>query len=165
MKKKAEVVVITGASAGVGRATVREFAKHGAWIGLVARGKDGLEGARREVESMGGKALVLPADVADAEAVEDAAQRVEKKLGPIDIWINNAMTSVFSPIKEMTAEEFERVTQVTYLGYVYGTLAALKRMLPRDRRDDCPCRLGAGLPQHSLAGRLLRFQARSAGIL
>ncbi len=89
--------------------------------------------ARREVESMGGKALVLPTDVADAEQVENAAQQVEQTLGPIDIWINNAMTSVFSPIKEMTAEEFERVTQVTYLGYVYGTLAALKRMLPRDR--------------------------------
>ncbi len=132
-KKSKEVVVITGASAGVGRATVREFARHGAWIGLIARGKDGLEGARREVESMGGKALVLPTDVADPEQVEEAAQRVEKKLGPINIWINNAMTSVFSPIKEMTAEEFERVTQVTYLGYVYGTLAALKRMLPRDR--------------------------------
>ncbi len=132
-KSKSEVVVITGASAGVGRATVREFARHGAWIGLIARGKDGLEGARREVESMGGKALVLPADIADAEQVEDAAQRVETKLGPIDIWVNDAMTSVFSPIKEMRAEEFERVTQVTYLGYVYGTLAALKRMLPRDR--------------------------------
>jgi len=162
MKKRAEVVVITGASAGVGRATVREFARHGAWIALVARGKDGLEGARREVESMGGKALVLPTDVADPEQVEDAAQRVEKKLGSIDIWINNAMTSVFSPIKEMTAEEFERVTQVTYLGYVYGTLAALKRMLPG---DDCPCRLGAGLSQHSLAGGLLRLQARGARIL
>jgi len=132
-KPKPEIVVITGASAGVGRATVREFAKHGAWIGLVARGKDGLEGARREVESMGGRALVLPTDVADAEQVEDAAERVEKKLGPIDIWVNDAMASVFSPIKEMTAEDFERVTQVTYLGYVYGTLAALKRMLPRDR--------------------------------
>ena len=130
---KAEVVVITGASAGVGRATVREFARHGASIGLIARGKDGLEGARREVESMGGKALVLLTDVADAEQVEDAAKLVEEKLGPIDIWVNNAMTSVFSPIKEMTAAEFERVTQVTYLGYVYGTLAALKRMLPRDR--------------------------------
>jgi short-subunit dehydrogenase len=130
---KAEVVVITGASAGVGRATVREFARRGASIGLIARGNDGLEAARREVESMGGKALLLPADVADAEQVEDAAQRVESKLGPIDIWVNNAMTSVFSPIKEMTAAEFERVTQVTYLGYVYGTLAALKRMLPRDR--------------------------------
>ncbi len=131
--KKHEVVVITGASAGVGRATVREFARQGASIGLIARGKDGLEGARQEVESMGGKALVLPADVADAEQLEAAAQKVEEQLGPIDIWVNNAMASVFSPIKEMTAVEFERVTQVTYLGYVYGTLAALKRMLPRDR--------------------------------
>ncbi len=131
--KKPEVVVVTGASAGVGRATVREFARHGAWLGLVARGHDGLEGARREVEEMGGKALVVPTDVADAAQVEAAAKQVEDQLGPIDIWVNNAMTSVFSPIKEMTAEEFERVTKVTYLGYVYGTLAALKYMLPRDR--------------------------------
>ncbi len=128
-----EVVVITGASAGVGRATVREFAKHGASIGLIARGTDGLEAARREVEAAGGRALVLPVDVADAEAVEEAAERVESTLGPIDIWVNDAMASVFSPIKEMTAEEFKRVTEVTYLGYVYGSLAALKRMLPRDR--------------------------------
>src|SRR5437868_4949536 len=90
MAKRNEVVVITGASAGVGRAAVREFARHGAWIGLVARGKDGLEGAKREVEAAGGKALVLPTDVADAEQVEDAAAQVEKRLGPIDIWVNNA---------------------------------------------------------------------------
>jgi NAD(P)-dependent dehydrogenase (short-subunit alcohol dehydrogenase family) len=128
-----EVVVITGASAGVGRATVREFARRGAHIGLIARGVDGLEGARREVEASGGKALVLPADVADSDAIEAAAERVEEELGPIDIWVNNAMVSVFSPIKEMTAEEFKRVTEVTYLGYVYGSLSALKRMLPRDR--------------------------------
>jgi NAD(P)-dependent dehydrogenase (short-subunit alcohol dehydrogenase family) len=128
-----EVVVITGASAGVGRATVREFAKHGAWIGLISRGTDGLEAARREVEEAGGRALVLLVDVANAAEVEAAAARVESTLGPIDIWVNNAMASVFSPIKEMTAEEFKRVTEVTYLGYVYGTLAALKRMLPRDR--------------------------------
>ena len=128
-----EVVVITGASAGVGRAAVREFAKRGAWIGLIARGVDGLEGARREVEAAGGKALELSVDVADPAQVEAAAQRVEEELGPIDIWVNNAMASVFSPIKEMPAEEFKRVTEVTYLGYVYGTLAALKRMLPRDR--------------------------------
>jgi NAD(P)-dependent dehydrogenase (short-subunit alcohol dehydrogenase family) len=131
--KKPEVVVITGASAGVGRATVREFARHGAVIGLIARGTDGLEAARREVEMLGGKALVLPVDVADAAGVEAAAGRVERELGPIDIWVNDAMTSVFSPIKEMTADEFRRVTEVTYLGYVYGTLAALKYMLPRDR--------------------------------
>ena len=128
-----EVVVITGASAGVGRATVREFAKRGASIGLIARGTDGLEGARREVEEAGGRALVLPVDVANAAEVEGAAEQVESTLGPIDIWVNNAMTSVFSPIKEMTAAEFKRVTEVTYLGYVYGSLAALKRMLPRNR--------------------------------
>src|SRR3954454_13308684 len=127
-----EVVVITGASAGVGRATVREFAKRGAWIGLIARGKDGLEGARQEVENAGGRALVLPTDVANADQVEAAAERVERELGPTDIWINNAMASVFSPIKKMTAEEFKRVTEVTYLGFVYGSLSALKRMLPRE---------------------------------
>ena len=131
--KKREVVVITGASAGAGRAAVREFARNGADVGLIARGREGLEVAGREVESFGGRALVLPVDVADPEAVYAAADRVERELGPIDIWINDAMTSVFSPIKEMTAEEFKRVTEVTYLGYVYGTLAALKYMLPRDR--------------------------------
>lgn len=130
---KHEVVVITGASAGVGRATVREFARRGAWIGLIARGEDGLEAARREVEAAGGRALVLRVDVADPEQIEAAAEKVETHLGPIDIWVNNAMASVFSPVKEMTPEEFKRVTEVTYLGYVYGTLAALKRMLPRDR--------------------------------
>lgn len=128
-----EVVVITGASAGVGRATVREFAKRGAHIGLIARGRDGLEAARREVEEVGGRALVLPVDVSDAGAVENATERVEREFGPIDIWVNNATVSVFSPIKEMNAEEFRRVTEVTYLGVVHGTLAALKRMLPRDR--------------------------------
>lgn len=131
--KQREVVVITGASAGVGRATVREFARHGASIGLIARGRDGLEGARAEVEAAGCKALILPVDVADANAIEAAAEQIETQLGPIDIWVNNAMASVFSPIKQMTAEEFKRVTEVTYLGYVYGSLAALKRMLPRDR--------------------------------
>lgn len=130
---KAEVVVITGASAGVGRATAREFAGRGARVALVARGAEGLEGARKDVESAGGTALVLQADVAKAEQVESVAAAVEEKLGPIDVWINNAMVSVFSPIKEMTAEEFKRVTEVTYLGFVYGTLSALKRMLPRDR--------------------------------
>jgi NAD(P)-dependent dehydrogenase (short-subunit alcohol dehydrogenase family) len=127
------VVVITGASAGVGRAAVRAFARQGADIGLVARGIDGLEGARREVEAAGGRALVLPTDVADADAVELAAERVERELGPIDVWVNNAMVSVFSPVKDMEPDEFRRVTEVTYLGVVYGTLAALKRMLPRDR--------------------------------
>jgi short-subunit dehydrogenase len=128
-----EVVVITGASAGVGRATAVAFAKRGGRVGLLARGRDGLEGAGTEVESTGGKALVIPTDVSNADAVEVAAQRVEEDLGPIDVWVNNAMTSVFSPVKEMTPEEFRRVTEVTYLGYVYGTLAALRRMLPRNQ--------------------------------
>ena len=133
MNSKPEVVVITGASAGVGRATVRAFAQRGAHIGLIARGHDGLEGALHDVESRGGKALVLPADVSDADAVDTAAAKVEAEFGPIDIWINDAMTSVFSPFREMTPAEFKRVTEVTYLGFVYGTMAALKRMLPRDR--------------------------------
>jgi NAD(P)-dependent dehydrogenase (short-subunit alcohol dehydrogenase family) len=133
MLSKPEVVVITGASAGVGRATARAFAKHGAHIGLIARGREGLEGARREVEAAGGKALVLPTDVSEADQVGAAAAAVEETFGPIDIWINNAMVSVFSPILHMTPAEFKRVTEVTYLGVVYGTLAALRRMHPRDR--------------------------------
>jgi len=127
------VVVITGASAGVGRAAVRAFASRGAHIGLIARGVDGLEAAQREVEAAGGRALVLPADVADAGAVEAAAATVERELGPIDVWVNNAMVSVFSPVKELEAGEVKRVTDVTYLGVVHGTLSALRRMLPRDR--------------------------------
>jgi NAD(P)-dependent dehydrogenase (short-subunit alcohol dehydrogenase family) len=130
---KDKIVVITGASAGVGRALSRLFAQRGAHVALLARGKDGLEGARQEVESAGRKALAIPVDVSDPEQVEQAADQVEAQLGPIDIWINNAMTSVFSPVKEMTPDDFKRVTDVTYLGYVYGTLTALRRMLPRDR--------------------------------
>src|SRR5207248_4960201 len=132
MDHVSEVVVITGASAGVRRATTRKFARLGARIALLARGTDGLEVAQREVEELGGTAIVVPVDVANAEQVEAAAARVEIDLGKIDIWINNAMASVFSPIKKMTPEEFRRVTEVTYLGCVYGTLAALKRMLPRN---------------------------------
>src|SRR5438105_10403994 len=131
--RRAEVVVVTGASAGVGRATVRAFARQGAHIGLLARGRAGLEGARRDVERLGGKALVLPTDVADPDQVERAAAAVENELGPIDVWVNDAMCSVFSPAREMTPAEYRRVTEVTYLGFVYGTLAALKRMLRRDR--------------------------------
>jgi NAD(P)-dependent dehydrogenase (short-subunit alcohol dehydrogenase family) len=130
---KPDVVVITGASAGVGRATARAFAQHGAHIGLLARGHEGLKGAQADVEALGGKALALPTDVADHDRVEAAAAAIEEAFGPIDIWINNAMASVFSPILQMTPAEFKRVTEVTYLGYVYGTLAALHRMQPRDR--------------------------------
>jgi NAD(P)-dependent dehydrogenase (short-subunit alcohol dehydrogenase family) len=128
-----QVVVITGASAGVGRATVRAFAQRGAHIGLLARGVEGLEAARHEVEAAGGKAIVLPTDVADANAVEAAADAVEHQFGPIDVWINNAMTSVFSPVHEMQPKEIRRVTDVTYHGTVYGTLSALRRMRPRNR--------------------------------
>ena len=133
MNHAGEVVVITGASAGVGRATVRKFARHGARIGLLARGLDGLKAAQQEVEKLGGEALMIPTDVANADQVEAAVAQIEAELGEIDVWVNNAITSVFSPIKKMTPEEFRRVTEVTYLGCVYGTLAILKRMLPRDR--------------------------------
>lgn len=131
--KQPGVAVVTGASAGVGRAVVRALAARGTDVALIARGRAGLEAGRREVEALGRHALAIEADVADAEAIEAAAARVEEELGPIDLWVNNAMTSVFSPIRETTAEEFRRVTEVTYLGYVYGTLSALRRMLPRDR--------------------------------
>ena len=133
IKTRPEVVVVTGASAGVGRSIVQAFAKRGAHIGLLARGHEGLEGARQEVEECGGKALIIPTDTANADQVEAAAAKVEETFGPIDLWINVAMASVFSPVKEMKPEEYKRVTEVTYLGYVYGTLAALHRMLPRDR--------------------------------
>jgi NAD(P)-dependent dehydrogenase (short-subunit alcohol dehydrogenase family) len=128
-----EVVVVTGASAGLGRATAVSFAKRGARLGLLARGREGLEGAKREVESAGGKALAIPTDVSNSDAVEAAAQQVEEKLGPMDVWVNNAMVSVFSPTEQMTPEEYKRVTEVNYLGTVYGTLAALKHMQPRNR--------------------------------
>lgn len=130
---KGKVVVVTGASAGVGRAVVAEFARQGAHLGLIARGRERLEAAKREVEGAGGKALVLPADVADAQQVEEAAERAERELGPMDVWVNDAMTTIFAPFVEITPEEFKRATEVTYLGQVYGTMAALKRMKPRDR--------------------------------
>src|SRR5438067_12415379 len=128
MEPKAEVVVITGASAGVGRATAIEFARHGAKIGLLARGMEGLEAAKRDVESAGGQAIILQTDVASNEQVESAAEQIESAFGPIDIWINNAMASIFSPFDQIAPDEFKRVTEVTYLGTVYGTMAALKRM-------------------------------------
>jgi NAD(P)-dependent dehydrogenase (short-subunit alcohol dehydrogenase family) len=128
-----EVVMITGASGGVGRAAVRAFARQGAHIGLLARGAAGLEGAKRDVEALGGKAIILQADVSDANQVDNAAARLEEEFGPIDIWVNDAFCSVFSPVMKMTADDYRRVTEVTYLGFVHGTLAAARRMVPRDR--------------------------------
>ncbi|HZL95059.1 MAG TPA: SDR family oxidoreductase [Vicinamibacterales bacterium] len=128
-----EVVVITGASAGVGRATARLFAERGSDVGLIARGRDGLEAARQEVERLGSRGCAVAADVASAEAVEAAAAQIEAMLGPITVWVNNAMASVFAPVKMLQADEIRRVTEVTYLGVVHGTLAALCRMLPRNR--------------------------------
>lgn len=125
-------VVITGASAGVGRATARAFASEGARIGIIARDRERLEAVQKEIEELGGEALIIVADVSDADQVELAAARVEEHFGPIDIWVNNAMTSIFSAFKDMTSDEFRRVTEVSYLGFVHGTSAALSRMLPRN---------------------------------
>ncbi len=131
--KPRRTVVITGAAAGVGRAIAREFGKEKARIGLLARDRASLETAKAEIEALGGQALVLPLDITDADAVENAAGTVEAEFGPIDVWINDAMVSVFSPVGKMLPEEYQRVTEVSYLGYVYGTLSALRRMSPRNR--------------------------------
>jgi short-subunit dehydrogenase len=127
------VVVVTGGSAGVGRATVEHFARSGWDVGIIARGQERLEKAAAAVRRIGRRACVIAADVADAEAVDQAASRIEQDLGPIDVWINNAMATAFAPVAALSAEEFLRGTQVTYLGQVHGTLAALKRMRSRDR--------------------------------
>lgn len=132
-RKRKEVVVITGASAGLGRALAREFAKRKASIGLIARHEERLSATRQEIEAFGGQAVIFPMDVANPDQMHAAAEVFEKELGPIDIWINNAMVSIFSPVQEMTAEDYRRVTEVTYLGYVYGTLEALRLMRPRNR--------------------------------
>ena len=131
--ERPRTVVITGASAGIGRAIAREFAKEHARIGLIARSKEGLEAARREVEALGGEALVLSLDVSDYRALDEAASKVEETFGPIDVWVNNAMNSVLGMFKDIDMDEFKRVTDVTYLGTVYGTKCALKRMQPRNR--------------------------------
>ncbi len=131
--RKGEVVVITGAGAGVGRAVVDEFAGNGAHIGLIARNKERLDAAKEYVESKGGRAISLPCDMADPDQVERAADRVENELGPIDVWVNVAMVTIFAPFLEIKPEEFKRATEVTYLGFVWGTMAAYRRMKPRNR--------------------------------
>src|SRR5687768_6494932 len=157
---KTEVVVITGASAGVGRATARRFAQAGACIGLVARDPARLEATRAEVEQLGGRAICHAGDVAEPETHERIAELTENAFGAIDIWVNNAMTSVYSLIREMTPEEFRRVTEVTYLGVVYGSQTALRRMRAARSRRHRAGRLVARVSQHSLSIRLLRGQAR-----
>jgi NAD(P)-dependent dehydrogenase (short-subunit alcohol dehydrogenase family) len=142
------IVVVTGASAGLGRAIAREFARGGDDVALLARGTDGLDAAAREVRDHGSRALVLPTDVSSWEEVDAAARRVEAELGPIDVWVNNAMVSVFAPFRRIEPEEFERVTAVAYLGYVYGTTAALRAMEPRDRGTIV--QVGSALGQRSI---------------
>lgn len=143
-----EVVAITGASAGIGRATVREFAKRGSRIGLIARGVDRLKATQREVQELGGQAIPLPADVADPDQVERAAQRLETEFGPIGIWINNAVANVIAPFWEITPAEYKRATEVMYLGYVHGTLSALQRMRRRNRGTIV--QVGSGLAFRSI---------------
>ena len=128
-----DVVVITGASAGLGRAIAKEFASHGARVALLARGKGRLEDARNELERMGAEVLTFSVDVANAEQIDAVASQVEEQWGAIDVWVNNAMVGILSPVKEMTYEEYKRVMEVNFLGQVNGTQAALKRMLPRDK--------------------------------
>ncbi len=132
VQQSPEVVVITGSSSGVGRATARKFGEEGAHVALLARNEDGLNAAKEEIEESGGKALVVPTDVTDPDQIEEAAETVEEEFGPIDVWINVAMATVFSEFLGLDPDEFKRATEVTYLGYVYGTQTALKRMVPRD---------------------------------
>lgn len=127
------VVAITGSSAGLGRAIAHAYAKRGARLGLIARNPEALDAAKQECEALGGQAVCLPTDVADPDAVDRAATQLEDAFGPVDVWINDAMVSVFSPVKEMEPSDYKRVTEVLYLGFVHGTLAALRRMLPRNR--------------------------------
>lgn len=147
-ERPGEVVVVTGAGAGVGRATAMEFGRRGASVGLIARDRDRLEQAAADIRQFGGRALVLPADVADQEQVQAAAVEVENKLGPIDVWVNDAMVTVFSEFVDVSPAEFKRATEVTYLGTVWGTMAALKCMIPRDK--GCIVQVGSALAYRSI---------------
>ncbi|WP_460837624.1 SDR family oxidoreductase [Noviherbaspirillum agri] len=131
-ERRSRCAVITGASAGVGRAAALAFARRGWHVALLARGVDGLEAARREIEAIGGTAVAIPVDITDHAQVEAAAERVERELGPIDVWVNNAMATIFCPFEQISPEDFEQATRATYLGAVWGTMAALKRMKPRN---------------------------------
>jgi NAD(P)-dependent dehydrogenase (short-subunit alcohol dehydrogenase family) len=133
MPARAYTVVVTGASAGIGRAAAIRFARDGARVALIARGRERLAAAAAEVQEAGGQALIVPADVSRSDEVEAAAERIEAEAGPIDVWVNNAMVTVYGPVREVSPDEFRRVMETTYLGTVHGTLAALRRMLPRDR--------------------------------
>ena len=156
-----KIVVVTGASAGVGRATIEEFAKQGYDVALLARDPDRLERAAAELRSAYGvRTLAIPTDVADAEAVEAAATRVEAEMGPIDVWVNVAMATVFAPVSDLTAEEVERGTRVTYLGQVHGMMAALSRMRIRDHGTIVNVGIGPGLPLGTAAVGILRRQGR-----
>ncbi len=156
----ADVVVITGAGAGVGRATAREFARRGDWVGLIGRDKARLEEAAAELRDLGVRAHAVVADISDADAIERAADEITDALGPIDIWVNNAMATVFSPVETTTAEEFQRGTQVTYLGTVHGTMTALRRM--RQRNSGTIVNIGSALAYRSVPLQAVYCGAKSA---
>ena len=147
-KHTGDVVVITGASAGVGRASARAFSENGCRVVLLARGEGGLDQAKKEIESMGGEAHIIPTDVSDYKQLESAAERVEKEIGPINVWVNCAMTTVFGPLWDITPDEYHRVTEVTYLGFVYGTMVALKHM--RARNSGTIVQVGSALAYRSI---------------
>ena len=158
------VVVVTGASGGIGRASARVFARPGDRLALLARGQQGLDGAAHDVRARGGEAITISVDMADADARRGGRRADRGRARPIDVWVNDAFISVFAPFKDIGPDEYRRVTEVSYLGYVYGTMAALKRMLPRDRGTDRAGRVGAGLPGHPAADGVLRCQARHPGL-